>query len=196
MDTLVFRDSLEVNELSKFLAGKYAGKKLIVGRDKLDYVKGVRQKMLAYEMFLDQYPERRTDTILVQVALTTAEHNETHVAVTDVVSRINAKYGSIEHQPVVFLHQDIQHSHYLALLSVADVMMITSLRDGMNLTSHEYVLCQVKKHSPLIMSEASDSNIYINHVYEMVHIVSYNFWVSLCYSLSAHSAHLVGQLWV
>ncbi|KAJ1679236.1 Trehalose-6-P synthase/phosphatase complex subunit, partial [Spiromyces aspiralis] len=145
------RDSPEVRELIRFLESKYRGKKLIVGRDKLDYVKGVRQKLLAFEMFLDKFPEHRENTIMIQVALTTAEHNETQVAVIDVVSRINAKYGSIQHQPVVFLHQDIQYSHYLALLSVADALLVTSLRDGMNLTSHEYVLCQNHKHSPLIM---------------------------------------------
>ncbi|KAJ1921921.1 Trehalose-6-P synthase/phosphatase complex subunit [Mycoemilia scoparia] len=147
-------ETKEVADVTSFLIKKYAGKKLIVGRDKLDSVKGVRQKMLAYEKFLDKFPERRKDTILIQIALTTVEHNETQVDVTDVVGRINAKYGSIEHQPVVFLHQDIKYTHYLALLSVADAMMVTSLRDGMNLTSHEYVLCQAKKRSPLIMSEA------------------------------------------
>ncbi|KAJ2373411.1 Trehalose-6-P synthase/phosphatase complex subunit, partial [Coemansia sp. RSA 2603] len=75
------------------------------------------------------------------------------VQVMDVVNRINSKFGTIEHQPVVFFHKDIPYSHYLALLSTADAMVITSLRDGMNLTSHEFVLCQREKNSPLILSE-------------------------------------------
>ncbi|KAJ2228769.1 Trehalose-6-P synthase/phosphatase complex subunit [Coemansia sp. RSA 485] len=142
-----------VGELIEFLNDKYAGKYLLVGRDKLDHVKGVRQKLLGYESFLSENPEFVSKTVLIQIALTTAEHNELQVQVMDVVNRINSKFGTIEHQPVVFFHKDIPYSHYLALLSSADAMMITSLRDGMNLTSHEYVLCQREKNSPLILSE-------------------------------------------
>ncbi|KAJ2796036.1 Trehalose-6-P synthase/phosphatase complex subunit, partial [Coemansia guatemalensis] len=142
-----------VGELIEFLKEKYAGNYLLVGRDKLDHVKGVRQKLLGYECFLAQNPDFATKTVLIQIALTTDEHNELHVQVMDVVNRINSKFGTIEHQPVVFFHKDIPYSHYLALLSTADAMVITSLRDGMNLTSHEYVLCQREKKSPLILSE-------------------------------------------
>ncbi|KAJ1828572.1 Trehalose-6-P synthase/phosphatase complex subunit, partial [Coemansia sp. RSA 2599] len=142
-----------VGELIEFLNEKYAGKYLLVGRDKLDHVKGVRQKLLGYEAFLSENPEFVSKTVLIQIALTTAEHNELQVQVMDVVNRINSKFGTIEHQPVVFFHKDIPYSHYLALLSSADAMVITSLRDGMNLTSHEYVLCQREKNSPLILSE-------------------------------------------
>ncbi|KAJ2747236.1 Trehalose-6-P synthase/phosphatase complex subunit [Coemansia sp. BCRC 34301] len=142
-----------VGELIEFLNEKYAGKHLLVGRDKLDHVKGVRQKLLGYESFLIDNPEFRSKTVLIQIALTTAEHNELQVQVMDVVNRINSKFGTIEHQPVVFFHKDIPYSHYLALLSTADAMVITSLRDGMNLTSHEYVLCQREKMSPPVLSE-------------------------------------------
>ncbi|KAJ2158715.1 Trehalose-6-P synthase/phosphatase complex subunit [Coemansia sp. RSA 552] len=142
-----------VGELIEFLHEKYAGKYLLVGRDKLDHVKGVRQKLLGYECFLNENPDFATKTVLIQIALTTAEHNELQVQVMDVVNRINSKFGTIEHQPVVFFHKDIPYSHYLALLSTADAMVITSLRDGMNLTSHEYVICQREKKSPLILSE-------------------------------------------
>ncbi|KAJ1768762.1 Trehalose-6-P synthase/phosphatase complex subunit [Coemansia sp. RSA 1813] len=142
-----------VGELVEFLNEKYAGKYLLVGRDKLDHVKGVRQKMLGYECFLNDNPEFASKTVFIQIALTTAEHNELQVQVMDVVNRINSRFGTIEHQPVVFFHKDIPYSQYLALLSRADAMVITSLRDGMNLTSHEYVLCQREKNSPLILSE-------------------------------------------
>ncbi|KAI9504133.1 glycosyl transferase, partial [Coemansia spiralis] len=145
--------NVSVGELIEFLREKYAGNYLLVGRDKLDHVKGVRQKMLGYECFLNENPEFASKTVFIQIALTTAEHNELQVQVMDVVNRINSKFGTIEHQPVVFFHKDIPYSHYLALLSTADAMVITSLRDGMNLTSHEYVLCQREKNSPLILSE-------------------------------------------
>jgi trehalose 6-phosphate synthase/phosphatase len=91
--------------------------------------------------------------VLVQVALSTTDHPELQRQVSDLVSRINSRFGTIEHSPVVYLHQDISFANYLALLTIADGCLITSLRDGMNLTSHEYVVCQEERHSPLIISE-------------------------------------------
>ncbi|RKP33840.1 glycosyltransferase family 20 protein, partial [Dimargaris cristalligena] len=143
----------QVQEMAQFLREKYAGKKVIIGRDKLDHVKGVRQKLLAFENFLVRYPEWRGRVVLIQIALSTAEHNEIQSHVSDVVARINSRFGSISYQPVVFLHQDIPFDQYLALLTFADVFINTSLRDGMNLTSHEYIICQEQTHNPLIISE-------------------------------------------
>lgn len=100
------------------LKEKYAGKKIVIGRDKSDYVKGVRQKLLAFERFLYLYPEWIGKIVLIQVALSTTEANENECYVSDVVARINSKFGSIEYMPVVYLHQDISFSHYLALLMV------------------------------------------------------------------------------
>ncbi|KAI8869295.1 hypothetical protein GQ42DRAFT_109459, partial [Ramicandelaber brevisporus] len=143
----------EVAEAANVLRERYAGKAIVVGRDKLDSVKGVRQKMLAFEQFLAEFPEWVGRVVLIQVALSTTEKNELQGQVTDVVARINSRYGSISYQPVVYLHQDIPFSQYLALLTAADACLITSLRDGMNLTSHEYIVSQHERHGPLIMSE-------------------------------------------
>ena len=135
------------------LKEKYADKKLIVARDKLDYIKGVRQKLLAFEQFLIRHPEWRGEVVLIQIALSTSEHNELRAHISDVVSRVNSKFSNISYQPIVFLHQDISFAQYLALLTCADACLLTPLRDGMNLTSHEYIVCQEKTHSPLILSE-------------------------------------------
>ncbi|KAJ3066103.1 hypothetical protein HDU98_010583 [Podochytrium sp. JEL0797] len=143
----------EVFEMIHSLREKYAGKKVLIGRDKNDLVKGVRQKMLAFESFLNERKEFQSKVVLIQVALSTTEENENESQVNEIVSRINAKFGTIEYMPVVYLQQNISFSHYLALLSIADACLITSLRDGMNLTSHEYVVCQEEKKSPLIISE-------------------------------------------
>ncbi|KAJ3392625.1 Trehalose-6-P synthase/phosphatase complex subunit [Lobulomyces angularis] len=142
-----------VPDMITALKEKFAGKKILIGRDKNDYVKGVRQKMLAFEMFLTRYPEWLGKVVLIQVALSTTEANESNSHVAEVVSRINSKFGTIEYSPVCYLHQDIDFLNYLALLTVADACLITSLRDGMNLTSHEYIVCQEGKYGPLIISE-------------------------------------------
>lgn len=93
--------------------------------------------------------------VLIQIALSTAEGNELRAHISDVVARVNSKFSNISYQPIVFLHQDISFSQYLALLTAADVSLITPLRDGMNLTSHEYIVCQENNYGPLILSEAS-----------------------------------------
>lgn len=148
------RAQADVGEWVDKLRSRYEGKKVIVGRDKLDSIKGVRQKLLAFETALDEHPDLVGKIVLLQVALATTEENEEVAAATDVVSRINNKYSSLTYQPVVFLHvQDITFCQYLALLTVADAFLATSLREGMNLTSHEFIICQEVKHKPLILSE-------------------------------------------
>ncbi|TGO47084.1 hypothetical protein BCON_0294g00040 [Botryotinia convoluta] len=143
---------------------RYRGKKLIVARDKLDHVRGVRPKLLAYELFLNKYPEWRDKVVLIQVATSTTENAELDATVSDIVTRINSSWANLAYQPVVYLKQDIIYPQYLALLTVADALMIASQREGMNLTCHEYLFCQDgkfeghNKHGSLILSEFTGSS--------------------------------------
>ena len=73
--------------------------------------------------------------------------------VSELVSRINGSFGSLEFAPVHHYHQHLDQDEYFALLSVADLALITSVRDGMNTTSHEFVVCQQDNKAPLILSE-------------------------------------------
>ena len=92
--------------------------------------------------------------VLIQVALQTTESNELAGGVSDAVARINAAFSTLTYQPIVFLHkQDVTSSQYLALLTVADAFLLTSLREGMALRTHEFVECQEETHRPLILSE-------------------------------------------
>ncbi|KAF8636145.1 hypothetical protein AX17_003758 [Amanita inopinata Kibby_2008] len=151
----------EVKEWVQVLKQRYAGMKIVVGRDKLDEIQGVRHKILAFEMFLDKHPEFQGKVVLIQVALQTTETNESHGGVADIVSRINSRYSTLTYQPIIFLHtQDITFSQYLALLIVADAFIVTSLREGMALRTHEYVECQEGSHHPLVLSEFTGSYSY------------------------------------
>lgn len=140
----------------------YAGKKIVVGRDRLDTVRGVSQKLMAFEIFLDRYPEWRNKVVLIQVTSPTSvmedkvdgAHKIEH-KISNLVSRINGEYGSLSHSPVQHYPQYLSSQEYFALLRVADVGLITSVRDGMNTTSLEYVICQKNNHGPLILSEFS-----------------------------------------
>ncbi|KAI0290103.1 glycosyltransferase family 20-domain-containing protein, partial [Multifurca ochricompacta] len=148
------RRDAEVAQWVQTLTERYAGVKLVVGRDKLDEVQGVRHKLLAFEAFLDKHPEYHQKVVLIQVALQTSEENEAHGGVADVVARINSRFSTLTYQPVVFLHtEDLSFSQYLALLEVADAFLVTSMREGMALRTHEFVVCQEERHRPLILSE-------------------------------------------
>ncbi|SNX85000.1 related to trehalose-6-phosphate phosphatase [Melanopsichium pennsylvanicum] len=133
----------------------YKGKKILVGRDKLDVVRGVVQKLQAFHKFLAEYPEWRNRVVLIQVtapALNDSPKLERQVS--ELVSHINGEFGSLSFTPVHHYHQIIDRDEYFALLSVADLALITSVRDGMNTTSMEYIICQNKfNKSPLILSE-------------------------------------------
>lgn len=100
--------------------------------------------------------------VLIQVALPCTDQSELDATVSDIVTRVNSANFSLAHQPLIFLKQDISFPQYLALITMADVLMVTSLREGMNLTSHEYIHCQDgkysnKKHGSLILSEFTGS---------------------------------------
>ncbi|KAI0053481.1 glycosyltransferase family 20 protein [Auriscalpium vulgare] len=151
----------EVAHWVKTLTERYQGVKLVVGRDKLDEVQGVRHKLLAFETFLDKHPEFHQKVVLIQVALQTSEESEHHGGVADVVARINSRFSTLTYQPVVFLHtEDLSFSQYLALLTVADAFLVTSMREGMALRTHEFVECQEERHRPLILSEFTGSYTY------------------------------------
>jgi trehalose 6-phosphate synthase complex regulatory subunit len=153
------REDVEVKKWMDIMKERYQGKKLIVARDKLDLVRGVRQKLLSYELFLNKNPEWRDNTVLIQVALSSSDKGDLDATVSDIVTRVNSSWANLAYQPVVYLKQDIDYAQYLALLTIADALMITSQREGMNLTSHEFLFCQdgkffdEKKFGSLILSE-------------------------------------------
>ncbi|TFK38212.1 trehalose-6-phosphate phosphatase [Crucibulum laeve] len=133
----------------------YEGKKIIVGRDKLDVVKGVLQKLRAFEKLLQDYPQWIGNVVMIQVtspALTDSPKLERQVS--ELVAHINGEYGSLDFIPVHHYHQTLKKDEFYALLSVADLAVITPLRDGMNTTSMEFVIAQEKTgKNPSVLSE-------------------------------------------
>lgn len=150
-----------VNEKYAALKKLYGDKKLIVGRDRLDSVRGVAQKLMAFDRFLELYPEWSEKVVLIQVTSPTsvgeADESEMKIAsrVNELVMQINGTYGSLGFSPVQHYPQYLSQEEYYALLRAADIGLITSVRDGMNTTSLEYVVCQRDAHGPLILSEFS-----------------------------------------
>jgi trehalose 6-phosphate synthase/phosphatase len=153
----------EIEERIKDIREMYAGKKIIVGRDRLDAVRGVVQKLQAFEMFLERYPEWQGKVVLIQVTSPSGVHTERGDSaresvvnnISNLAAKINGVYGSLDYSPVRHFPQYLSREEYFALLRLADIGLITSVRDGMNTTSMEYVICQKDNHGPLILSEFS-----------------------------------------
>ncbi|KAE9000953.1 Alpha,alpha-trehalose-phosphate synthase [UDP-forming] A [Phytophthora fragariae] len=150
------------------LTAKFAGCKVIIGVDRMDYIKGIPHKLLAMERFLSLYPERCKDVVLIQIGVPSRtgvqEYQHLAASVNEMVGRINGRFGTLTHSPVHYIHRSVAPSELVALYNLADVCLVTSIRDGMNLVSHEYVMCQSQSCEPhregpgvLILSEFAGS---------------------------------------
>jgi trehalose 6-phosphate synthase len=160
IDTDKFIEGLKANEAKNRIAAlqkKFEGVKIVVGVDRLDYIKGVPQKLHAFEVFLSEHPEWIGKVVLVQVAVPSRqdveEYQNLRAMVNELVGRINGRFGTVEFTPIHFLHKSINFNELISLYAVSDVCFITSTRDGMNLVACEYIACQQEKHGSLILSE-------------------------------------------
>jgi len=148
------RDSDNVLKKKDFLRQVYGDKRIIVGRDTLDPVTGITQKLLAYKRFLEKYPEWRNKVVLVEVSSESNRNISNYVSkVSELIAEINGEYGTLDHSPVHHHPHYLDVDEYFALLSIADIGFNTSIRAGMNTSSHEYILCQHERNNPLIVSE-------------------------------------------
>lgn len=115
------------------------------------------------------YSNHIKQVVLIQVASSASELPELQAQVSKIAMRINSIYSTLTHQPLVLLQQDISYSQFLALLSVAEIYMVTNLREGMNLTSHDFIHCQdgaltSQRHGSLILSEfVGSASIFHDH---------------------------------
>jgi trehalose 6-phosphate synthase len=132
-------------------------KVLLLGVDRLDYTKGIRHRLQAYGELLDEGRLSPPDTVMVQVASPSRERVEEYQRLRDevevAVGRINGDHSALGHTAVHYLHQTFPREEMAALYLAADVMLVTPLRDGMNLVAKEYVACRFDERGALVLSE-------------------------------------------
>lgn len=160
IDTDTFIAATKQNTVAKMTAElreSLAGKKIIVGVDRLDYIKGIPHKLLAIEHFLEHHPEWISRVVFLQVTTPSTSVSEEYHAfraeILEMVGRINGRFATIEDTPIHYREVNMTLEELCALYAGADVAMITSIRDGMNLVSYEYIVCQKESHGVLILSE-------------------------------------------
>jgi trehalose 6-phosphate synthase len=132
-------------------------KTVILGVDRLDYTKGIEGRIKAFRELLAEGQLSVPETVMVQVATPSRErvqqYQSLRIDVEREVGRINGDFGRVGVPAVHYLHQSYSRSELAALFCAADVMMVTPLRDGMNLVAKEYVAARVDLGGALVLSE-------------------------------------------
>jgi len=153
---LANRDETTARHYEEWVA-RYRGRRVLLAVDRLDYTKGIPERLRAYAHLLRTYPELREKVILIQIAVPTREGIETYqdlrTEVNRLVGEINGKLGTPDWTPVVYINRSIERAELVALYKLADVCWVGSLRDGMNLVAKEYVACKPEGDGVLVLSE-------------------------------------------
>jgi len=120
--------------------------KTIIGVDRLDYTKGLPERLRAFEVLLEQFPEHHGKVRLVQIAPPTRGglpvYQEIRESVERLVGRINGRFGDLGWQPVIYMHRGVAQDILVRLFRRSDVGLVTPLHDGMNLVAKEYIAAQ------------------------------------------------------
>lgn len=129
------------------LAAENRGKRLVLSVERLDYTKGIIPRLEAIELFLSRLEAGARDTVkFIFIAIPTREgvdeYRQLRQKVETRVGAINGRFASLQNSPVHFIHGSVGFTELCALYAVADVAMVTPLRDGLNLVAKEYVACQ------------------------------------------------------
>jgi trehalose 6-phosphate synthase len=142
---------------------------VLLGVDRLDYTKGILHRLQAFGELLDEGRLTVPGAVLVQVATPSRERVEQYQTMREqvevAVGRINGTHGTIGHPAVHYLHQSQGREELVALYLAADVMLVTSLRDGMNLVAKEYVATRIDERGALVLSEFTGAAIELKQAY-------------------------------
>ena len=138
-------------------AHRLPGTQLLVGIDRLDYTKGIQRRLLAFRALLRAHPELRERVRLVQVAVPSRENVEAYRELRDevdaLVGRIHGQFATPSWSPIHYLHRALPPGDIAALYLAADALVVTPLRDGMNLVAKEFVAARQDGDGVLVLSE-------------------------------------------
>jgi trehalose 6-phosphate synthase/phosphatase len=131
--------------------------KLILSIDRLDYSKGIPQRLKAFELFFERYPQYKDKISLIMVVVPSRDqvgkYKELKEDVDRLVGRINGRFGKINWTPIHFFYRSFPLEELSAFYRMADVALVTPMRDGMNLVCKEFIASKINKKGVLILSE-------------------------------------------
>jgi trehalose 6-phosphate synthase/phosphatase len=147
----------DVMEQVRGMRAQAAGQRILLGVDRLDYTKGIQRRLLAMERLLEREPQLRGKVRLVQIAVPSREKVDAYASfrrqVDETVGRINGTFGSVGQVPIHYLYRSFSQRQVASLYRAADVMLVTPLRDGMNLVAKEFIAARTDGDGVLVLSE-------------------------------------------
>lgn len=156
----------EVKALVESFKENRENEKIILSIDRLDYSKGILQRLQAYELLLQTYPEKIGKLALYMIVVpsrdTVPQYKELREHIDQMVGNINATYRTLDWLPIHYFYRSFPVEFLSALYSAADVCLVTPMRDGMNLVSKEYVASRTEDTGVLILSEMAGASKELN----------------------------------
>ena len=154
--------SPEVQKEKDKLKKSLGGSTVILSIDRLDYTKGVINRLRGYELFLERNPQWHMKVVLIMVIVPSrigVEHyQQMKRQIDELVGRINGRFGSIHWTPIVYQFKSLPFDSLIALYGVSDVALVTPVRDGMNLIAKEYVATRKDQTGVLVLSEMAGAS--------------------------------------
>ncbi|HEY1871467.1 MAG TPA: bifunctional alpha,alpha-trehalose-phosphate synthase (UDP-forming)/trehalose-phosphatase, partial [Chitinophagaceae bacterium] len=156
----------EVLKNKEEIKKNFEGKKIIFSVDRLDYTKGIMDRLNGFELFLEQNQEWKEKVVFILNVVPSRDeiqaYNERKGQLEEKISTINGKFSNISWQPIIYRYQHLPFSELAALYQLADVALITPLRDVMNLVAKEFVASSVSRTGVLILSEFAGAASELN----------------------------------
>ncbi|MBN1575315.1 MAG: bifunctional alpha,alpha-trehalose-phosphate synthase (UDP-forming)/trehalose-phosphatase [Chitinispirillaceae bacterium] len=155
-------NSREVKEEEQKILSTLQNKKLIFSVDRLDYTKGLVNRIEAFEYFLETHPQWMEKIVFNMVVIPSRDsipqYRNMKREIEAIVGKINGKYATMAWRPIIYQYKSLSFNELVAHYNVSHVGLITPIRDGMNLVAKEYVACQVTGKGVLILSEMAGAS--------------------------------------
>lgn len=146
-----------VTAMARTIRNRLGDVRLILGVDRLDYTKGIPERLIAFQELLEQHPELRGRVTMLQIAVPSREdipeYIQLKLRIETAVGKINGQYGVPGWIPVQYFHRSISRAELIAFYRAADVALVTPLKDGMNLIAKEFCASRTDSQGVLILSE-------------------------------------------
>ena len=153
--------SKEHQDIDRFLMGA-PNRKIILSIDRLDYTKGIPERIKAFKYFLENHPEYKEQVSLIMLTVPSRtdveQYKNLKSEVEELVGSINGEFGSLNWNPIIYFYRSLPFDNLMELYSSADVALLTPLRDGMNLVAKEYIASKTNKKGVLILSEMAGAS--------------------------------------